>query len=57
MPDLQAIALDILSIPATNAGVERMLSQMQLHTEGRRSSIKEDLLDARVILAMNKHMH
>jgi len=30
---------------------------MQLHTEGRRSSIKEDLLDARVILAMNKHMH
>uniref|UniRef100_A0A914PN96 HAT C-terminal dimerisation domain-containing protein n=1 Tax=Panagrolaimus davidi TaxID=227884 RepID=A0A914PN96_9BILA len=56
-PKLFEIAMAILPIPATSAAVERMFSQLKIHTDNHKSNSKSYLTRLRVLLSCNKALY
>lgn len=51
---LSAVANSVLAIPATTSHVERMFSQLTLHSTGHKSGSGSKRLKTRILMSFNK---
>jgi hypothetical protein len=53
MPQMSQLALDVFSVTATSAPIERVFSHAGIATHGRRNRLEADSLNAELIMKMN----
>jgi hypothetical protein len=56
-PKIFELALAILNIPASGASVERMFSQLTIHSDYHKNRSKAELLRRRVLLSSSKSIY